>query len=245
MPFNKSKERIEYSERFVKEPSALLVQARNNNTPQKTPASVSPQESMFLNSSQYSQKSNFHDKDGSIESVYLNRKHGEEDSGDFINFDNNSIARSEKKAVAAPLKDEGCSESEIVFEDSVKLKNSRSVELLEYGMDKDAKLPPTLKKPKFGFKQCDTNDSSLILKDISMSQQVNEAQPDKFATPELNSPHSNLVLKSLSPEKRTDRTKGVLGSESLKSSKEEEIELIFKDSPRLEDKKIENIYLSK
>lgn len=51
----------------------------------------------------------------------------------------------------------------------MKLHNSRSQELIEYGMDKAAKLPTSLKKPQFGFKHVDTNDSSLILKDISMS----------------------------------------------------------------------------
>jgi len=33
-------------------------------------------------------------------------------------------------------------------------------------MDKDAKLPPTIKKPKFSFKNIDTNDSSQILKGL-------------------------------------------------------------------------------
>lgn len=56
----------------------------------------------------------------------------------------------------------------ISFDDSVKLKNSQSLELLEFGMDKNAKLPQSLKKPKFGFKQSDTNDSSMILKDLNL-----------------------------------------------------------------------------
>lgn len=37
-------------------------------------------------------------------------------------------------------------------------------------MDKAAKLPPSMKKPKFAFKHADTNDSSIILKDIDISQ---------------------------------------------------------------------------
>ncbi len=33
-------------------------------------------------------------------------------------------------------------------------------------MDRNAKLPPTMKKPKFAFKIADTNDSSFILKNL-------------------------------------------------------------------------------
>ncbi len=48
----------------------------------------------------------------------------------------------------------------------MKLEHSQSQDIREYGMDRAAKVPPSLKKPKFAFKQADTNDSSLILKDI-------------------------------------------------------------------------------
>lgn len=37
-------------------------------------------------------------------------------------------------------------------------------------MDKEAKIPKSLTKPKFAF-SCDTNDSSIILKDLNRSLQ--------------------------------------------------------------------------
>lgn len=56
-------------------------------------------------------------------------------------------------------------------------------------MDKAAKLPPSIKKPQFGFKQADTNDSSIILKDISLSWKASpkkdfgKQKDERIATP--------------------------------------------------------------
>ena len=69
--------------------------------------------------------------------------------------------------------------------------------MLEYGIDKDAKLPPTLKKPKFGFKQCETNDSSLILKDLNLSQEKSSKEKplEEVLTPVHTNPLKSDVLK--------------------------------------------------
>lgn len=122
---------------------------------------------MFLNSSQYSQKENNANKQ-KISSIYLDQEgRNKDESGDFVHFEKDSLAKSDEDKEKL-LNRSGRKEinSNIQFEDSMKLEHSQSQDIREYGMDRAAKVPPSLKKPKFAFKQADTNDSSLILKDI-------------------------------------------------------------------------------
>lgn len=91
--------------------------------------------------------------------------------------------------------------------------------MLEYGIDKDAKLPPTLKKPKFGFKQCETNDSSLILKDLNLSQEKpsKEKPLEEVLSPVHTNPQKSDVLKEMSPQDKKTPHTGV-PQEGIRSS---------------------------
>lgn len=100
-----------------------------------------------------------------MESIYLNRQKEDHDpSGEFVYFEKHSD-HSDRPAKQQPQEEEpGAESGEVEFEDSLRLNpHSASEDLVEYGMDKQAKLPPTVRKPKFSFKPTDTRDSSRIL----------------------------------------------------------------------------------
>ena len=65
---------------------------------------------------------------------------------------------------------------EIEFNDSLRMANqSESEELQEFGMDANAKIPQTVAKPKFNFKNAETGDSSILKRQFTPNSSVAES----------------------------------------------------------------------